>query len=145
MKKAITAYKKNQTDSSVAYADPHKLIEMLLTAAIDNTSKSIGFIGRKDFKNKGEHITKAMDIVAALQQSLSNDDNEIRNQLFDLYEFCLTSLSKGSIDMDTKVLDSVLDVLKKIREGWESIPASERGKKSNGVISSSISESHNKK
>ena len=142
MKKGINAYKKNKTEASVAYANPHQLIEMLLTAGIDNTTKAIGFIERKDYQNKGEHITKAIDIVNALQMSLSKDDDSIRNQLFDLYDFSLTSLSKASINMDPDLLSSVVDVLKSIREGWMSIPESERGEKADGVISSSISDSH---
>ena len=66
MKKALAAYKSNSTESSVAYADPHKLIDMLLSAAIENLSKSIGFIERKQIAEKGIHLTKAFDIVSAL-------------------------------------------------------------------------------
>ena len=144
MKKGINAYKKNSTESTVAYADPHKLIDMLLSAGIDNISKAIGHINRKEIQQKGECLTKAFDIIQALKQSLSEDDNEMRNNLFDLYEFAIESIMKGNLKSDVVVLEDVVGVLKSIREGWRSIPQNLRGNKTDGVISASISESNNK-
>lgn len=140
MKKALAAYKSNSTESSVAYADPHKLIDMLLSAAIENLSKSIGFIERKQIAEKGIHLTKAFDIVSALKQSLSEDKNDLRDKLEDLYEFSINSIIKSNLTSDIELIKSVTAVLTSIREGWRGIPVSERGKKANGVITSSISD-----
>lgn len=143
MKKGINAYKKTSTDASIAYADPHKLIDMLLTAGIDNLSKAIGYINRGEIAKKGEVLSKAFDIVVALKQSLSEDDNDMRNNLFDLYEFCIESIMRGNLKSDPEKLNEVIDVLKSIREGWRGIPQDMRGAKGAGTINSSISEGHN--
>lgn len=140
MNKAINAYKKSSIESNVAYSSPHKLIDLLLTAGIDNISKAIGFMKRNEIAKKGEHLSKALDIVQALQQSLSKDDNDIKNNLSDLYTFSVESLMRGNLNSDEELLLSVVNVLKSIREGWRTIPNEMRGEKSNGIISSSISE-----
>jgi|JYMV01.1.fsa_nt_gi flagellar protein FliS len=142
MKKGINAYKKTSTDASIAYADPHKLIDMLLTAGIDNLSKAIGYIERNEISEKGRVLGKAFDIVVALKQSLSDEDNEMRNNLFDLYEFSIESIMRGNLKSDPEKLNEVIDILKSIREGWRGIPQELRGTKGSGTINSSISEGH---
>jgi flagellar protein FliS len=145
MRKGINAYKKTSIESSVAYADAHQLIEMLLTAGINNIAKSIGHIDRGEQKEKGECLMKSFDIVQALKQSLSKDSNEIRDNLSDLYDYSIDNIMKGNLNSDIENLKSVSDVLKTIREGWRSIPQSERGKKSDGVITTSISDGYKNK
>lgn len=144
MKKALNAYKTNSTASSVAYANPHQLIEMLLSAAIDNLSKAKGCIERGDIEKKSNHLLKSFDIIEALKSSLSKDKTEMTDNLNDLYSFCMDSVLKVNTKSDLELLDSVVDVIKSIREGWQSIPQKLRGEKSNGVITSSIAESHKK-
>lgn len=141
MKKALDAYKTNSIESSIAYADPHKLIDMLLTAAIDNLSKSIGFIQRNEVSEKGVHLTKAFDIVSALKQSLSKDENDLRDKLEDLYDFCIDSIMRANLNSDVELISSITSVLNSIRDGWRGIPISERGKKADGVMTSSIADS----
>ena len=56
----------------------------------------------------------------------------------------LESILKVNINSDLDLLDSVVDVIKSIREGWKSIPQNLRGDKSDGIINSSIADSHRK-
>jgi flagellar protein FliS len=144
MKKALNAYKTNSTASSIAYANPHQLIEMLLTATIDNLSKAKGCIGRGEIELKSNHLLKAFDISEALKSSLSDDKSEMSSNLSNLYDFSMESILKVNINSDLDLLDSVVDVIKSIREGWKSIPQNLRGEKSDGIINSSIADSHRK-
>lgn len=144
MKKALNAYKTNSTASSIAYANPHQLIEMLLTASIDNISKARGHIERKEIEDKSIHLLKAFDIIEALKTSLSDEKSEMTDNLNNLYDFCLESLLKINTKADTELLDSIVVIIKSIRDGWRSIPQNLRGEKSNGIINSSIADSHRK-
>ena len=140
MKKAINAYKTTGTQSSIAYANPHKLIDMLLTGAIDNLSQAKGHIDRDELGDKHAKLMKAFDIVEALKCSLAEENNDIKNQLFDLYSFCIDTLIAANLKSDNNLIDSVIEILSTIREGWRGIPKEMHGKKSSGITSSSIAE-----
>ena len=147
MKKAINAYKNTGTQSGVAYADPHTLIKMLFDGLLSKLSESRGHLDRKEIKEKGEKIGRAMEIIEALKASLDIEaGGELAENLFSLYDYCTTRLVQANIRNDSSIVDEVYELISEIRQGWMGIPKDViekfAHKAGNGVVSSSIVDSH---
>ena len=81
------AYQSISNISGVEDADPHKLIDMLYTAALDRIANAKGELKREDTPSRGKSISKAISIIEELRGSLNMEaGGEISTNLHDLYE-----------------------------------------------------------
>jgi len=110
-----------QTDANTA--SPHKLIQMLLEAALDKIAKAKGLIANKQIPEKGKTISTVVSIVDALRASLDHSvDGEISGNLDALYEYMIIKLTEANLNNDLNLLDEVSKLLREIKVGWDSIP-----------------------
>ncbi len=116
------AYNNISATSGVEDADPHMLIQMLIDGAIEKTNKAKYFMSNNKIAQKGQHISWAISIINGLQASLNRKDGgEIATNLDDLYEYCARTLLEANTENNSIKLDSVLDVMNNIKEGWNGI------------------------
>lgn len=112
---------------SAAYADPHRLVQMLMDGAIDRMAQAKGAIQRGDAAAKGSLIGKAIAIIGGLQGSLDNDaGGEIADNLERLYDYMQRRLLQANLRSDIAALDEVSGLLREIRSAWVAIPADAR-------------------
>ena len=110
-----------QTDANTA--SPHKLIQMLLEAALDKIAKAKGLIANKQIPEKGKTISTVVSIVDALRASLDHSvGGEISGNLDALYEYMIIKLTEANLNNDLNLLDEVSKLLREIKIGWDSIP-----------------------
>lgn len=129
MSYGINAYKSVGVKNDLAVADPHRVIQLLMQGALENMAKAKGAIDRKDYATKSQTMSKAMTIIAALQNSLDMKvGGEVSQNLWSLYDFMLNHLMMASRESSIQKVDDVLEIMLKIKSAWDSIPQSEKEK-----------------
>lgn len=117
MSYGLGAYKK----TSVQTASKEQILLMLYQAAIKNCKKAIEAIESNDVAKKGEFIGKFQDIVIELNNSLDFEvGGDIARELSSLYDYLLYSSTQANIKIDKEPLESALNVLKTLYDGWAS-------------------------
>ncbi|MBU0912322.1 MAG: flagellar export chaperone FliS [Gammaproteobacteria bacterium] len=127
MSYGIKAYKSVGIKDDLAVADPHRIIQLLMQGSLENMAKAKGAMERKDFAEKSRTVSKAMSIISALQHSLDMDaGGEVSQNLWSLYDFMVNHLMQASRENNTIKVDDVIEIMIKIKSGWDAIPVADR-------------------
>ncbi len=122
---ALNQYQKVGNQSTAAFANPHRLIQMLMEGALEKISNAKGFMQQKNISKKGEYIGWAISIIEGLRVSLDFErGGEISENLNALYDYMERRLSTANAKNSTEMLDEVHALLSQIKEGWDAIPQS---------------------
>lgn len=105
-------------DQSVLTAGPGELVLMLYDGCLKQVRLARLAIGEKLLEQKNSSLMKAQSIVSELMATL-NFDYEISDSLYALYDYFLNELITANIDLDTKRLDNVENMLGELRDTWE--------------------------
>jgi flagellar protein FliS len=115
---ASTVDLEEQVDS----ASPHELINMLLRGARSHIAKAQGHLQRQEMALKGEHISKALNIIEGLKLSLNHEKGgKIAQNLQDLYGYIQKILLKGNLNNNIEALKEANQLLATIHDGWNNI------------------------
>lgn len=129
MSYGIKAYKSVGIKDDLAVADPHRVIQLLMQGSLENMAKAKGAMERKDFAEKSRTVSKAMSIISALQHSLDMDvGGEVSQNLWSLYDFMVNHLMQASRESNPAKVDDVIDIMLKIKSGWDAISVDDRQK-----------------
>lgn len=117
------AYSKVGLETGVDFANPHRLILMLLDGAILSLSSANHAMQTKQTAEKGKHISVAIDIISSgLQASIDKRiGGEIAERLDSLYNYMCTRLLFANLHNDLAAIQEVSKLLGEIRTGWEEI------------------------
>jgi flagellar protein FliS len=108
--------------TQIETASPHGLIDLLLQGARSNIAKAQGNVQRKQIKEKGEHIGKALGIIEGLKTSLNPEKGgEIAINLKQLYEHIQENLLQANRNNDEALLAHSNVLLAEIHEAWQGI------------------------
>lgn len=128
----IEQYGKVAAESEVAYASPHRLVQMLMEGALDKVATAKGCIERNDLEGKSRHITWAMSIINGLRSSLDMESGgEIAANLDDLYTYISRRLIDASVQNDAQPLAEAIDLLLEIKGAWDAMPEDVRQMRGN--------------
>lgn len=120
--KGINAYKKESLKSDLAGADPHRVIQLLMQGALERLALSKGFIERKDLEAKSSTLTRVVEIINALRDSLDRDASpELVDNLESLYLYMIDQIHEASLKMDTIKIDHVIALMLEIKGAWDQI------------------------
>lgn len=121
--KGVKAYQSVGGRDQASAADPYEIIQMLMAGAIQKLAVSKGAIDRKDYATKSENLTKALSIVAALQEALDMTvESEVTTNMFELYDFVKRLIIDASAKNAVEPIDSAIGILRNLKEGWDAIP-----------------------
>lgn len=121
------AYQQVRTQGGLETADPHGLITMLMDGALERIRLARACIATGNVGGKGEAISKAMEIIGALQSGLNHEvKSPLVGQLESLYDYMSRRLLHANLHSDSDVLDEVTGLLGQIRESWVAIPVEAR-------------------
>jgi len=105
--------------TQVGTADRLQLVIMLYDGAISFISQAREKMLAKESAAKGVLIGRALDIFAELNASLNfQAGKELATNLFHLYNFITSHLTKANMNWDLQALDEVLNMTQKLREAW---------------------------
>ena len=119
---ALRSYQTVSAHTQVAAADPHRLVQLLLANVIERLAAARGHMERREVARKGEQISRALDVIAALDGSLNLEQGgAIAANLKSLYEYMAVRLVRANATEDLGGIDEVLALVKSIKEGWDGI------------------------
>ncbi len=114
------------------------LLLMLYDAAIKFLKQAKIKIAENNIPQKGILISRAIDIVSELAESLNKDKGgELAQNLNNLYFFCSTRLVKANIKSDLRIIDEVIGILNGLRSAFAQIIPAQEGRP--GPASTSLS------
>ena len=120
---ALAQYGKVAAESEVAYARPHRLVQMLMEGALDKVATAKGQISRGDLEGKSKHITWAISILNGLRSSLDmKAGGEISVNLDDLYSYMTRRLIDANAQNSTEALDEVSNLMVEVKGAWDAMP-----------------------
>lgn len=115
-------YQKVNVTSEVLDADPHRLIQLLMEAALTRMAQAKGAIQRKDMEEKAGLLARVSEIIQTLHSSLDHSQGgEIADNLDRLYDYMVRRLLEASSRNDTAMIDEVMGLLLEVKTGWDGI------------------------
>ena len=103
-------------------ATPHRLIQMLMEAAIEKTVAAKLLMEQNNIAEKGRHISWAISIIGGLRDSLDLEaGGEIAANLDALYDYMSRRLLQANLDNEVAGLDEVTHLLRTVKSGWDGI------------------------
>lgn len=119
----VAKYGKVAAESEAAYANPHRLVQMLMEGALDKVATAKGCLERNDLAGKSRQISWAMSIINGLRSSLDMEaGGAIAVNLDDLYDYMIRRLVDASTGNDPAVLGEVIDLMLEVKSAWDAMP-----------------------
>ncbi|MFB0979502.1 MAG: flagellar export chaperone FliS [Alteromonadaceae bacterium] len=123
MRQNLKAYKKVDIESSIMSSGPHQIIVMMFDGALQSLAVARGAMERKDFELKSESISKFVNILSALRNSLDFDaEPEISQRFDELYVYCIDVINDVSLSLNVERFEEVIQLLKPLRNAWFEMP-----------------------
>lgn len=118
----LQAYQRVSTQTSITDADPHRLVQLLYSGAIERINMAQSRIQARDYAGKARLINKAIEIIAGLRLFLDFErGGDLAARLESLYDYMERALLEASARNDLARLDEVLILLRSVKQGWDGI------------------------
>jgi flagellar secretion chaperone FliS len=121
--RGVNVYAQVGLETGVLAANPNKLIIMLYEGAITACHSAIAHMQKKDIKNKGAMLSKAIMIIeSGLRLSLDKQvGGEIAASLDNLYAYMSHRLALANIHNQPEPVYEVIKLLIELKSAWEAI------------------------
>lgn len=115
-------YQQVNVTSEVLDADPHRLIQLLMEAALTRMAQTKGAIQRDDMQEKASLLGRVNEIIQTLQSSLDhNQGGDLAGNLDRLYDYMIRRLLEASGQNSTDMIDEVMGLMLEVKTGWDGI------------------------
>jgi flagellar protein FliS len=119
---AINSYRQ-AASSEAMYATPYRLVQMLMSGALDGMANARGSILRKEHEARNKEINWIISVVDALRGALDFEQGgEIATNLDMLYDYMIRRLYAANVERNVEALDEVTSLLKEIKSAWDAMP-----------------------
>ena len=121
-KSALAQYKKIDSESAVNGASPHRLIQMLMTGALDRIAQAKAAFENNNIEQKGVLLGKSISIIAGLQGSLDEEKGkDLTGNLDKLYDYMQRRLLEANMKNDMSMVEEVMGLLRKVKSSCDEI------------------------
>lgn len=119
---AVKQYQSIATQSRVADASPHRLIQLMMERALAKIDLAKTQIAEGKVAEKGNNISDAISIINGLQASLNHSADQRLSENFDaLYAYMMRRLLEANLHNDRSMLSEVANLLRELKEAWDAI------------------------
>ncbi len=104
--------------------NPHKIVEEVLKDLKKNMETLAYSIDNEPVIStiKSNSFSKSLTAIYILQSSLNFEEGkEIAENLFNIYEFCKSSIMKGFTQKNSKIVYKAIPPVEEILSGWKQI------------------------
>lgn len=117
----LNAYQEVSNQSAL-YADPHRLIQMLMEGFLARVAAGRHALSERDFDRKGRELGRAVSILNGLRDTLDHDKGgEIAGNLDQLYSYMQEQVLAASASGDLAKLDHVSTLMRELKTGWDGV------------------------
>ncbi|MCP1675610.1 flagellar protein FliS [Natronocella acetinitrilica] len=110
------------SNQSAQFADPHRLIQMLMDGFIMRVAAARGAMQRREFERKGVELGKAISILSGLRDTLDHDKGgELAANLEGLYDYMQRRILEATASNDVAMLDEIIGLMREVKTGWDGI------------------------
>ncbi len=125
---AVKQYQSIATQSRVADASPHRLIQLMMERALAKIDLAKTQMQEGRIADKGNNISDAISIINGLQASLNHSADQRLSENFDaLYAYMMRRLLEANLHNDRSMLSEVAHLLRELKEAWDAIADQEEG------------------
>ena len=125
MAQGYRQYSKVYQKAAVSTVDQRKLIVLLYDGAIKFLTIAVNKIESGDSYEAHTNLVRGKSIVAELLASLNLEQGgEIAANLQRLYAYIFSELIDANIERNTSRVESVIEMLKDLRDAWKSLEPS---------------------
>jgi flagellar protein FliS len=115
---------KTYLEAEVLTASPVRLIEILFDLGMSTIENARACCRNGDIVGRGQLITKAVEILAELTNSLDFDaGGDLAKNYARLYDYCQRRLLEAHIKQSEPMLEEVQSLLGELREAWQAVVA----------------------
>ncbi len=109
-------------NTKVTTTSQEEIVVLLYEAAIKYLEQAKVKIDENDYQEKGNLISRTLDILAELDASLNAErGGELAQNLHNMYFFCQTRLVMANMKMDKEMIDMVISMLKNVGSAFAEI------------------------
>ena len=123
----LAEYHSVATHGGVAAADPHRLVLMLMDAALERLAQARACIRHAvgvENNRQSELIQASIAILDELRAGLDLEaGGTIAIHLDDLYDYMTRQLVKANLQQRPEIVDEIAHLLSEIRTAWIALPA----------------------
>ena len=121
--RAAMAYKNVGAQSSVEFASPHQLIDLLFDGLLVALASARGALQRGDVAAKGVQIMRAVRLLnEGLKAGLDKErGGALAERLASLYDYCIERLTLANVRNDGEMLAEVAALISPVAQGWKEI------------------------
>lgn len=124
---ATRSYQNLSVETSLADADPHKLIALLYAGALEAIARARYFLERQEIAARGKAIDRAIRIIdEGLRHALNLDSNTLAQDLDRLYDYMIRRLVRANRHASDAMLAEVAELLGGLNEAWLAIAPQKR-------------------
>lgn len=121
-KSGAKQYQQVNVTSEVLDADPHRLIQLLMEAALTRMAQAKGAIERGEMETKANLLGRVLEIIQTLQSSLNHSaGGDVSANLERLYDYMNRRLLQATARNDVDMVDEVMGLLLQVKQGWDGI------------------------
>ncbi|WEN14616.1 flagellar export chaperone FliS [Rhodanobacter sp. AS-Z3] len=122
------AYQQVRSHGGVESASPHGLITLLMDGALERLVKARAHIMRGEIAAKGETISRCIDIIGGLRDSLDRKvEPALVDRLDSLYEYMSRRLLQANMHDDANIIDEVSALMQQVRDTWVQVAPAHAG------------------
>ena len=121
---SMRQYLNDDINAKTTSLDPHKIIEEVLKDLKKNMETLAYSIDNEPVIStiKSNSFSKSLTAIYILQSSLNFEEGEeIAENLFNIYEFCKSSIMKGFTQKNSKIIYEAIPTVEEILSGWKQI------------------------
>lgn len=119
----INQYSNLDLKTRIEGASPHELIHLLFQGARKHIATAQGHMQRQEIAPKGEHISKAIDIVEGLKTSLNHEKGgDLSQKLAQLYDYIQRALIDANSNNNESLLIEANMLIAQIHDAWQQLP-----------------------
>ncbi|OHX11453.1 flagellar export chaperone FliS [Chromobacterium sphagni] len=116
---AYRSYHAVNLEAQTHSASQVDLVLVLFDGLLEEIARARGHMQHQRFEQKGESISKCINILNGLSSALDFDNGgEVVVNLARLYDYCAHRLYQASVELDVAALDEAEALLAKLRGGW---------------------------
>ena len=129
MRNNLKTYQQISKESNLIASDPHQVISLLYNGIFESLRMSRIAIENKDLEVKSKQLTKAVNILRSLQDSLDfESEPTISKNFSELYLYCISTLAEVSVSLDIKKIDEVIELIEPLSAARKNISEDDKQK-----------------